>query len=105
MLIASSSITEKEPSSPRIKCATPLKNVPASGRTSEGVILPPSSTIGIFHDEMGLRLRRRKGRRRSQYARPPRGEGRKSRRNVESRPARAARLHHHDRGLHLFLRQ
>ncbi len=38
-------------------------------------------------------------------ARPARRQGRQPRRDGESRPARAARLHRHDRGLHLFLRQ
>ena len=39
------------------------------------------------------------------HAQPARRQGREPRRDGESRPAGAARLHHHHRGLHLLLRQ
>ena len=55
--------------------------------------------------QVGLRLRRRRSRGRGRYAQPARRQGREPRRDGEPRPAGAARLHHHDRGLHLFLRQ
>ena len=53
---------------------------------------------------MGLCLRRRQGRRPRRNAQPPRRQGRGPCRDGASRPAGAARLHHHHRGLHLFLR-
>ena len=55
--------------------------------------------------QMGLQLRRRQGRGQRRDAQPARRQGRQPRRDGQSRPAGAARLHHHDRGLHLFLRQ
>ena len=54
---------------------------------------------------MGLQLRRRQGRGPGRDAQPARRQGRQPGRDGESRPAGAARLHHHHRGLHLFLRQ
>ncbi len=53
--------------------------------------------------QMGLCLRRRQSGSPRRHAQPPRRQGRGSRRNGASRPAGAARLHHHHRGLHLFL--
>ena len=41
----------------------------------------------------------------SRHARPARRQGRGPRRDGQSRPAGAARLHHHHRGLHALLRQ
>ena len=49
-------------------------------------------------------LRRRQGRGQSRPARSARRQGRQSRRDGQSRPAGASRLHHSDLGLHLFLR-
>ena len=49
---------------------------------------------------MGLPLRRRPGRRARRHARPARRQGRGACRDGQSRPAGAARLHHHHRGLH-----
>ena len=61
-------------------------------------------THGNGNGEVGLHLRRRQGRGRIGDARAPRRQGREPRRDGQSRPAGAARLHHHDRGLHLLLR-
>src|SRR5215203_5859263 len=61
-------------------------------------------THGNGNDEVGLHLRRRQGRGRIGDARAPRRQGREPRRDGQSRPAGAARLHHHDRGLNLLLR-
>ena len=61
-------------------------------------------THGNGNDEVGLHLRRRQGRGQGGDARPPRRQGREPRRDGQPRPAGAARLHHHDRGLHLLLR-
>ena len=54
---------------------------------------------------MGLRLWRRQGGRPRVDAQSARRQGLGACRNGPSRPAGAARLHHHHRGLHLFLRQ
>ena len=54
--------------------------------------------------QVGLRLRRRPQRRARRDAQPARRQGRQSGRDGEHRPARAAGLHHHHRGLHLVLR-
>ena len=54
---------------------------------------------------MGLRLRRRQGGRPRQFAQSPRRQRCGLSRNGPSRPAGAARLHHHHRGLQPFLRQ
>ena len=53
---------------------------------------------------VGLWLRRRQGRRPRRNAQSPRWQGRGPCRDGASRPAGAARFHHHHRGLHLFLR-
>ena len=54
---------------------------------------------------MGLQLRQRQGRRPRRHAQSARRQGRGPCRDGQSRPAGAARLHHHHRGLHLLLRQ
>ena len=54
--------------------------------------------------QMGLRLRRRPRRGQGRHAQSARRQGRGPCRNGQSRPAGAARLHHHHRGLHLLLR-
>ena len=54
---------------------------------------------------LGLSLRRRQGRRQGRHAQSARRQGRGPRRDGQSRPAGAARLHHHHRGLHPLLRQ
>ena len=54
---------------------------------------------------MGLPLRRRQGRRQRRDAQSARRQGRRPCRDGQSRPAGAARLHHHHRGLHALLRQ
>jgi len=58
----------------------------------------------ICGPEVGLCLRRRQGRGAHPDARPARRQGREPRRDGQPRPAGAARLHHHDRGLHVLLR-
>ena len=60
---------------------------------------------GVGQGQMGLSLRQRQGRGPPRHARPPRRQGRGPRRDGQSRPAGAARLHHHDCGLHAVLRQ
>ena len=55
--------------------------------------------------QVGLQLRRRPQRGRGRHAQPARRQGRQPRRDGQHRPARAARLHHHHRGLHRLLRQ
>ena len=55
--------------------------------------------------EVGLPLRRRPRRRHRRHEGPARRQGRQPRRDGEPRPAGAAGLHHHDRGLHRLLRQ
>ena len=59
----------------------------------------------VRQGQMGLRLRRRQGRGQGRHAQPARRQGRGPGRNGEPRSAGAARLHHHDRGLHALLRQ
>ena len=59
-----------------------------------------ASPRGVGQGEMGLSLRRRQGRGPRRHARPARRQGRGPRRDGQSRPAGAARLHHHHRGLH-----
>ncbi len=54
---------------------------------------------------MGLWLRRRQRRGPCRHAQPAGRQGRQSGRDEQSRPARAAGLHHHHRGLHPLLRQ
>ncbi len=55
--------------------------------------------------QMGLRFRRRQGAGPRRHAQSARRQGRGPCRNGASRPAGAARLHHHHRGLHLFLQE
>ena len=54
---------------------------------------------------MGLQLRRRQRRGPRRDEEPAGRQGRQPGRDEQSRPAGAAGLHHHHRGLHLFLRQ
>ena len=54
---------------------------------------------------MGLHLRRRQGAGPLRHEGPARRQGRQPRRDGEPRPAGAAGLHHHHRGLHALLRQ
>ena len=54
---------------------------------------------------MGLHLRRRQGAGPLRHEGPARRQGREPRRDGELRPAGAAGLHHHHRGLHPLLRQ
>ena len=66
---------------------------------------PKRAPANSAQGQMGLHLRRRQGRGHGRHAQSARRQGRQPRRDGQSRPAGAARLHHHHRGLHLFLRQ
>ena len=61
---------------------------------------------GAGQRQMGLRaLAAARAEGKARYAQSAGRQGRRPRRNGQSRPAGAARLHHHHRGLHLLLRQ
>ena len=80
----------------------PKKSAKPSQPKPRNVAASPSPR---HQGQMGLRLRRRQGRRQARHARTARRQGRGPRRDGEPRPAGAARLHHHHRGLHALLRQ
>ena len=80
--------------------ARPAQNAKSSRQACQ--VQTARSSAEPSQRQMGLRLRRRPRRGQGRHARSARRQGRGACRNGQSRPAGAARLHHHHRGLHLF---
>ena len=85
----------------RRKAVTPAKPA-ASGKRAAAPGKPAKASA---KGKWVYRFGNGKAEGRARHARPPRRQGRGPRRDGQSRPAGAARLHHHDCGLHAVLRQ
>ena len=74
-------------------------------KPAANAVVKPTAKAAAKKGQWVYALRRRQGRRPRRHAQSARRQGREPRRDGASRPAGAARLHHHHRGLHLFLRE
>ena len=81
------------------------KKLQAARSKREAAKRRPSQRKSAPKRPMGLRLRRRQGAGPRRHEGPARRQGRQPRRDGQPRPAGAAGLHHHHRGLHPLLRQ